>query len=278
MSNLLVAEVAHPQHRAKISAIGNCMYGVGSTWCSWIALANIKVLNDWSWRSLTIMQCIPSVLILAAIYWVPESPRWLIAHERYEAAENSKSLLVDSSHSFQATACFERLNQIWFWLTDAVPVLAHYHGKGDKENSTVAFEYREIKQTLALEFQHKKSTSYLDFVKTPGNRYRIVLLFSLAMFSQYSGSNLFSNYANIIYQNAGINGQQPKLLVSTSPQHSHTDTDCFPAERRPDDVVPRCFRDLLLIHRPLRAKAALPGFDSGHGPNIHGVDDHQFAV
>lgn len=96
ITNLLIAEVAHPQHRAKLSAIVNCMYGVGSTWCSWVALANIKILNDWSWRSLTIMQCIPSVVILAAIYWVPESPRWLVAHERYEAAENRKSPIIAS--------------------------------------------------------------------------------------------------------------------------------------------------------------------------------------
>lgn len=92
-------------------------------------------------------------------------------------------------------------------------VLAYYHGNGNKDNDTVAFEYREIKQALAFEFQHKKSSSYLDFFKTPGNRYRVVLLVSLAMISQYSGSNLFSNYANKIYANAGITGQERKLLV-----------------------------------------------------------------
>lgn len=96
-------------------------------------------------------------------------------------------------------------------------MLAYYHGNGNKDNETVAFEYREIKQTLAVEFQHKKSSSYLDFFKTPGNRYRFMLLVSLAMTSQYSGSNLFSNYANKIYTNAGITGQERKLLVSSPP-------------------------------------------------------------
>lgn len=95
-------------------------------------------------------------------------------------------------------------------------MLAYYHGNGNKANDTVAFEFREIKQTLSLEFQYKKSSSYLDFFRTAGNRYRVVLLASLAMISQYSGSNLFSNYANKIYTNAGIIGQEPKLLVSTS--------------------------------------------------------------
>lgn len=85
----------------------------------------------------------------------------------------------------------------------------------------MAFEYREIKQTLAVEFQHKKSSSYLDFFKTPGNRYRVVLLVSLAMVSQYSGSNLFSNYASKIYSDAGIIGQEPKLLVRALAQLAH---------------------------------------------------------
>lgn len=90
MSNILIAEIAHPQHRPIVSAIVNCMYGVGSTWCSWSALANIKILGDWSWRSLTVEQCIPGVLIMAAIYWIPESPRWLVSQQRYDEAEDSE--------------------------------------------------------------------------------------------------------------------------------------------------------------------------------------------
>ncbi|KAL2275844.1 hypothetical protein FJTKL_01515 [Diaporthe vaccinii] len=181
MAGLLITEVAHPQHRAKASAIVNCMYGVGSTSCAWLALATIRIAGDWSWRSLTLLQAFPAVLVLAFIYWIPESPRWLVAKERYEEAEE---------------------------------MLARYHGSGDRANETVAFEFREMKQTLALEFQTKKSSSFLDFARTAGNRYRVLLLVSLAMVSQYSGSNLFSNYANKIYEGAGIHEQTNKILLS----------------------------------------------------------------
>ncbi|KAJ0365525.1 hypothetical protein COL154_004380 [Colletotrichum chrysophilum] len=168
-AGLLIAEIAHPQHRAKISAIVNCMYGVGSTFCAWLALGTIKISTEWSWRSLTILQAFPGLLVLSLIWWIPESPRWLIAKERYEEAEQ---------------------------------MLAKYHGNGDRTNETVAFEFREMKQTLALEFQHGRSSSYLDFARYAGNRYRVVILISLAMVSQYSGTNLFSNYANKIYEGA----------------------------------------------------------------------------
>ncbi|KAJ0286056.1 hypothetical protein CBS470a_006114 [Colletotrichum nupharicola] len=180
-AGLLIAEIAHPQHRAKISAIVNCMYGVGSTFCAWLALGTIKISTEWSWRSLTILQAFPGLLVLSLIWWIPESPRWLIAKERYEEAEQ---------------------------------MLAKYHGNGDRTNETVAFEFREMKQTLALEFQHGRSSSYLDFARYAGNRYRVVILISLAMVSQYSGTNLFSNYANKIYEGAGIKDQTNKVLLS----------------------------------------------------------------
>ncbi|KAI8204043.1 Lactose permease [Colletotrichum sp. SAR 10_65] len=164
-AGLLIAEIAHPQHRAKISAIVNCMYGVGSTFCAWLALGTIKISTEWSWRSLTILQAFPGLLVLSLIWWIPESPRWLIAKERYEEAEQ---------------------------------MLAKYHGNGDRTNETVAFEFREMKQTLALEFQHGRSSSYLDFARYAGN----------------SGTNLFSNYANKIYEGAGIKDQTNKVLLS----------------------------------------------------------------
>lgn len=159
------------------------MYGVGSTSCAWLALATINITSDWSWRSLTLLQCFPGLLVLSCIYWIPESPRWLVAHERYEAAED---------------------------------MLARYHANGDRNNETVVFEFMEMKKTLALEFSAgNRSGSFLDFARTAGNRYRVMLLISLAMVSQYSGSNLFSNYANKIYEGAGITDQTHKILVRT---------------------------------------------------------------
>lgn len=141
----------------------------------------MNINNNWSWRTLALLQGVPSLIQIVFIYWVPESPRWLIAKERYEQAEN---------------------------------MLAYYHGNGDKHNATVAFEFREIKETLRLEYEYKKSSSYLDFSRTKGNRYRLALLVSLGLFSQYSGNAIISNYANLIYTNAGITREDQKIPVS----------------------------------------------------------------
>jgi hypothetical protein len=147
---------------------------------AWIAWATGTIPNSWSWRTLALLQVIPAVIQITFIYWVPESPRWLISKERYEEAET---------------------------------ILAHYHANGDKQNATVAFEFREIKETLRLEFEYKKTSSYLDFLKTKGNRYRLALLISLGIISQYSGNALFSNYMNLIYTSMGITEQNKKIPV-----------------------------------------------------------------
>jgi len=51
-------------------------------------------------------------------------------------------------------------------------------------------------------------------MRTKGNRYRLLLLVSLGLFSQYSGNAIISNYANLIYTNAGITRQDQKIPLN----------------------------------------------------------------
>lgn len=148
---------------------------------AFITLGTINIGNDWSWRSITLIQGVPSFIQLCFLWWIPESPRWLMAKERHEKA---------------------------------LDILATYHANGDRNNATVQFEYNEIKETIAMEYQAKSNSSYLDFLKTRGNRYRLMLLVSLGIISQYSGNALISNYSNLIYENAGITDQAQKTGLS----------------------------------------------------------------
>jgi len=118
---------------------------------------------------------------LAAIWFIPESPRWLIAKDRND---------------------------------EALHILAKYHANGDVDNATVQFEFAEIKETLRLEFQYQKTSSYLDFLKTKGNRYRLMLLASLGLFSQWSGNGLVSYYATDVYDSIGITDSDTQLGIN----------------------------------------------------------------
>ena len=138
------------------------------------------VPNDWSWRALTLFQIVPSLCQITFIWWVPESPRWLISKDRNE---------------------------------EALHTLAKYHANGDEQNATVQFEYREITETLRLEKEVAHSTSYMDFFRTKGNRWRLAIIISIGIISQYSGNAVISNYSHLIYETAGITGQQQQLGV-----------------------------------------------------------------
>jgi sugar porter (SP) family MFS transporter len=175
---LLLTEICHPQHRARVTAIYNCLWNVGALICSWISFGTQYMDNSWSWRIPTLIQAFPSVIQLMFIFWIPESPRWLLSKERTE---------------------------------DALQMLGKYHADGNIDDPLVQFEFEEIKETIRLEFLAKKTSSFLDFIRTKGNRYRLMLIISLGLFSQWSGNALFSYYANKVYEAAGVSGSKQGL-------------------------------------------------------------------
>ncbi|KAL2017432.1 hypothetical protein VTK56DRAFT_2088 [Thermocarpiscus australiensis] len=181
-SPLLLTEICHPQHRGPVTAIYNCLWNAGALLVSCIAWGTANIKNDWSWRSITFLQIVPSVIQLCGIWWIPESPRYLINKERHE---------------------------------EALHILTKWHAGGDPNNATVQFEYREIKETIRIQKETERATSYRDFIRTRGNRWRLAIIVSLGVISQYSGNALFSNYMNAIYVGAGIDYQNQKLAMST---------------------------------------------------------------
>lgn len=180
-SPMLLTELCHPQHRARLTTVYNCLWNVGALFVSWVAFGTDYLFSDWSWRIPALLQALPSLIQLLFIWFVPESPRFLIASDRHE---------------------------------EALAILGKYHANGNTDHPTVQFEYREIKETLALELEAKKQSSYLDFLKTKGNRYRLIVLISLGIFSQWSGNAIISNYSSMLYESAGIVDSTQKLGLS----------------------------------------------------------------
>ncbi|KAL7621793.1 hypothetical protein AAE478_007292 [Parahypoxylon ruwenzoriense] len=180
-SPLLLTEICHPQHRGPVTAVYNCLWNLGALLVAWIGWGTAQIRNDWSWRSITLIQILPSLIQIIFIYWIPESPRYLIAKDRHE---------------------------------EALDILAKYHAGGDTNDVLVQFEFREIKETMRMEKQAARAAGYLDFLRTKGNLWRLAILISLGIISQYSGNALFSNYMDTVYEGAGIKDQDQKLALS----------------------------------------------------------------
>lgn len=181
-SPLLLTEICHPQHRGPVTAIYNCLWNAGALLVSCIAWGTTNIKSDWSWRSITLLQVVPSIIQLIGIWWIPESPRYLVNKERHQ---------------------------------EALHILTKWHAGGDPHNATVQFEFREIRETIRIQKETERSTSYRDFFRTRGNRWRLAIIISLGVISQYSGNALFSNYMDIVYTGAGIKHENQKLAMST---------------------------------------------------------------
>jgi sugar porter (SP) family MFS transporter len=177
-SPLLLTEICHPQHRARVTTVYNCLWNLGALICAWISFGTSFTGGNWSWRIPTLIQVVPSVIQLSFIWWIPESPRWLISKDRSDEALN---------------------------------ILGYYHADGDNNAPLVQFEYAEIKETIRLEFLYRKTSRYTDFFKTKGNRYRLAIIVSLGLISQLSGNSLLSYYSNIIYDSVGVTATTTKL-------------------------------------------------------------------
>ena len=101
------------------------------------------------------LQMIPAIVLSLGMLVFPESPRWLVDHDRE---------------------------------SEALEILADLHGGGDVNNELVQLEFTEIKEQVAFE-RTEGAKSYLDLFK-PGILRRVGLGASLQMWSQLSGMNI----------------------------------------------------------------------------------------
>jgi hypothetical protein len=128
----------------------------------------------------SLVQAFPSVLQMSFVWFVPESPRFLIAHGKVEQAHN---------------------------------VLAKVHANGDRESEIVMLELQEIKDTIKLE-QEFESNGWMELIRTKGNRHRLIILLSLGLFSQWSGNGLVSYYLKEIFDSIGIKDSNTQLVIN----------------------------------------------------------------
>jgi MFS family permease len=138
-----VAEVAHPRNRPQVTALINTFYYVGSVIAAWTTYGTLQGLSgDWTWRLPLLLQAAPSVITLALVLVVSESPRWLFSKGR-----------TDEAHM----------------------VLAKYHANGKMDDEMVLHELAEIKEALELE-KLATAVSYKTFTSTRGNKHRLAIL------------------------------------------------------------------------------------------------------
>ncbi|GAA5990719.1 hypothetical protein JCM10908_003204 [Rhodotorula pacifica] len=170
-TNLLCNEVLHPRFRSVGSAFFLVFYYIGSIASSLVTFGVVagKWEGEWSWRLPTLLQALGPLVIMALLPFLPESPRFLIARGQREKA---------------------------------LRVLAHHHANDKEDDALVLFEMDEIETAMARERVNKQG--FASFLKTKGNRHRLLILLTSATGSQGSGNAVISYYLTPVLRLAGI--------------------------------------------------------------------------
>jgi len=166
----LIAELAYPKERAVITGLFNESWYLGSILAAGITLGTYQLTSTWAWRLPSLFQIIPSLLQLTFIWFVPESPRWLISQDRSE---------------------------------EALEILVKYHAEGNPNDPFVLAEYKQIHDTIHMEMEAAK-TSWIELLKTRANLHRLFIAACVGLFSQWSGNGLVSYYLAKVLDTVGI--------------------------------------------------------------------------
>ncbi|KPM43125.1 hypothetical protein AK830_g3417 [Neonectria ditissima] len=135
----LVVELAYPKERSTIVGCFQGTWYAGAIVAAGVTLGTYDWGNNWSWRLPTLLQILPSVLTIVFIWFVPESPRWLVSKDRHD---------------------------------EALQILIKYHAEGDETSAFAAAEFFQIRETLRKEKEAAKSP-WKDLISTRGNRHRV---------------------------------------------------------------------------------------------------------
>ncbi|CAO3686105.1 unnamed protein product [Umbelopsis vinacea] len=159
---MILAEIAPSKHRGKITSMYMTMWYLGSIIAAWTAFGTSKIPNEWSWRIPSLLQGLPSIVQIAAVWMYEESPRWLIAKGRNE---------------------------------EALKILANFHADGNLLDHEVQKQYIEIKESIRREQEVSKQTN-LQLFATPGNRRRIFICIFAGLSAAWSGNVHTHNFFN----------------------------------------------------------------------------------
>ncbi|KAH6968011.1 hypothetical protein DER45DRAFT_475932 [Fusarium avenaceum] len=177
----LIGELGYPKERAVLTSLFSVSYFFGQITAAGICFGTNGITTNWGWRIPSLLQIAPPMLQLCFVFFVPESPRWLIARDRSE---------------------------------EAMETLVKYHAEG-RESEFVKAEMAQIQSTLRIEMRSTKR-SWLDLGATAGMRRRLLTTCMLGLFTQWSGSTLISYYLGDLLQIIGKDSSHFKQTINVS--------------------------------------------------------------
>ncbi|KAK9384091.1 general substrate transporter [Kockiozyma suomiensis] len=136
-----------------------------------------------SFRTAWGLQMVPGALLFSTLFFFPESPRWLAAHDRWD---------------------------------EALEIIRHVQGTyGQADSDEVTIEIQELREAVRID-KECADVTYLDLFKK-GSRLRTFVGASAQVWQQMTGMNVMMYYVVYTFAMAGYTGNTG--LVSSSIQY-----------------------------------------------------------
>ncbi|ETN37750.1 uncharacterized protein HMPREF1541_07373 [Cyphellophora europaea CBS 101466] len=175
-----VVETAHPRYRGVITGLCNTTWLVGAILASGATRGGLDLKSNTSWLLPIWLQIFfPGIIILGA-FVIPESPRWLYAHGKREAAVNT---------------------------------LTKWHGNGNRESAWVNLQLTEYEANIELDGSDKRWWDYRGLFNKKSSIYRIAVACWFSAFTQWCGNGPLSYFLGAVLDTVGVNDSIGKANV-----------------------------------------------------------------
>lgn len=145
----------------------------------WVGFGCSYSTSDFQWRFPLAFQCLPAIIVLVGIYFLPFSPRWLLEKERDD---------------------------------EAYEVIKRLHGNIGHDDTFFRAEFSQMREQIRFE-KSVTNIGWGEVFRTPSNRKRLLLAVLVQVFTQLSGINVVNYYQTDLYKSLGMSGHMPTLLA-----------------------------------------------------------------
>ena len=175
-----VVETAHPRFRGFITGLCNTTWLVGAILASGSVRGGLDIESNTSWiLPIWLQLFFPGCIILGCML-IPESPRWLYAHGKRDAA---------------------------------LKIMTKWHGNDNPESAWVRLQISEYESSIELDGSDKRWWDYRGLFNKRSSFYRIMVACWFSAFSQRCGNGPLSYFLPAVLDTAGVNTSIGKANV-----------------------------------------------------------------
>ncbi|OQE47068.1 hypothetical protein PENCOP_c001G04830 [Penicillium coprophilum] len=174
------SEVAPPQIRGMLASMQQWMIALGFVVAQWVGYGCSLRDGAFSWRFPLSFCAVPAIVLTCGVWFLPESPRWLIEKGR-----------EGKGHS----------------------VLARLHlNQNATNNPLLEHELLQIQESLTSE-KHSAVRSWRHLLLSSRWRHRIILASGLQVFTQCSGTTVISNHVPRLFRTLGLTASTSIMII-----------------------------------------------------------------